>query len=637
MRLRISSLLLLVGCASAHASADDPQIAPPPAPSPTVVDAGADPGGDADFRVIAARAANPYEPASRAGLEGFLAHHPHHHQRPAAVAMLAGVLLVQGDAASAKALLEDNATFLAPMEREFFGGLCAGQLRDHGHALEMLAKYVGADPPLRMGGLPDHDVRRLLRSTLAESLAVTGKTGDAIDQLELYAQIESNRISERTYALRRAEELAAKATDAAALEGLVGRRGLFARAVLGGKAVAALRARGDVVNASRLEQETMAVRRQLGLDPPLPSATLANPLRLGLVVPLSGPQSRLGEVVLRGASLVVTAASHTADPAAFHLLLRDSAAPPDRSALGGGTAAGILALAREEKVIGVVSTPDARAAEMAGREGVPLVLLDERVAAGQPTAFPLIHSAEARAVTLARRALALGAHKFAILGPDNASGKRLASAFRKAIEEGGGYLNANITYAPNSTSFATEVGELRKVAFEALFVPDDASRLELIAPALAVADVWPRSPRLSFSSARATASTGTGRRESLMLTTALGFSPKSLHNIGRYVQGAMICPGFYPAADTRSESFVTRFMGIYGVPPTATDAYGFDALFLLRGAAERGAKTRADVLRVLATQTFEGLTGDIRFGPDRTRIDPPLVYVVDGDTMRTMK
>ena len=55
----------------------------------------------------------------------------------------------------------------------------------------------------------------------------------------------------------------------------------------------------------------------------------------------------------------------------------------------------------------MVSTPDARAAEMAGREGIPLVLLDERAGPGQTTAFPLIHSAEARAVALARRALAL--------------------------------------------------------------------------------------------------------------------------------------------------------------------------------------------------------------------------------------
>jgi ABC-type branched-subunit amino acid transport system substrate-binding protein len=99
----------------------------------------------------------------------------------------------------------------------------------------------------------------------------------------------------------------------------------------------------------------------------------------------------------------------------------------------------------------------------------------------------------------------------------------------------------------------------------------------------------------------------------------------------------MLCPGFYPTEDPRSASFVSRFTSLYGLAPTATDAYGYDGLFLLRGAVERGAKTRADVVRVLSSQTFEGVTGDIRFGPDKSRIDSPLVYVVEGATIRAMK
>ena len=321
----------------------------------------------------------------------------------------------------------------------------------------------------------------------------------------------------------------------------------------------------------------------------------------------------------------------------FHLLLRDAATGPQRSPLGGGTAGGILGLAREEKVIGVVTTPDTRGAEFAAREGVPLILLDERGGSGQTTAFAVIHSAETRAVTLARQALRLGARRFAILGPDSNAGKRLATAFRRAMEEGGGSLTAYVTYAPGATTFANEIANLRRLPFDALFVPDDAARLELIAPALAVADIWPRSPRMAFSSARSAATSGPGRRESLLLSTALGISARFLHNVHRYIQGAMLCPGFYPGSDTRSASFISRFRGLYGTSPTATDAYGYDALFLLRGAVERGAKTRAELLRILATQKFEGLTGDIRFGPDRSRIDPPLVYVVDGESVRILQ
>jgi ABC-type branched-subunit amino acid transport system substrate-binding protein len=641
MRFSAWCMVFLSGCASAHANSESQTPAPASTPtsapaSEPAIDAGDDPGGDADFRAVAARAMTADAPAARAALEGFLFHHPHHHQRPAAVTMLAGVLLGLGDATAAKALLDEDATLLNAQERDFLTGLCQGRLGNQATALGLLKPYLNADPP-RLPGIPDALARSLLRTTLSDALAESGDPAGAMDQLELYLHIDGSRDAERSYALARSAEIASKVADATALGALSVRHGELARASLGTKAVAALRARSDEPNAFKLEQETLAVRRQLGLEPAPPSAAPADPMRLGLVVPFSGAQGRLGEVVLRGAMLVVTAASHGSETVAFHLQLRDAAAPPERSATGGGPMAGILSLGREEKVIGVVSTPDARGIDMATREGIPLLLLDERSPGAQTTAFPLLHSAEARAVALARKALALGARRFAILGPDSASGKRLAAAYKKAVEDGGGAVTGHITYAPNATSFSAEVTSLRKLAFEALFIPDDANRLELVAPALAVADIWPRSPRTIFTAAHSSASSGSGHREALLLSTALSVSPKFLRNTERYVQGALLCPGFYPTDDARSGSFVARFREVYGTSPSATDAYGYDAVFVLRGAVERGARSRADVLRMLSTQTFEGLTGDIHFGPDHSRIDPPLVYVVDGDSIRVLK
>jgi len=636
MRFSAWCMVFLSGCASAHATAEGPKtLEPGPKAAPSgasAIDAGSDPGGDADFRVLANRAMTGDAPAARAALEGFLLHHPHHHQRPAAVTMLAGVLLRLDDTTAAKTLLDENASVLATQEHDFLFGLCEGRLGNHARALDLLGPYVHADPP-RFLGFPDALSRSLLRGALSDALAASGDPAGAMDQLELYTQIDGSRDTERAYAQVRAATIASKVADAAALNALTVRHSVLARASLGAKAAAALRARGDQANAVRVEQETLALRRQLGLEPAPPSAAPADPMRLGLVVPLSGTQGRLGEVVLRGAMLVVSAASHNNETGAFHLQLRDAAAGPERSTSGGGTMAGILSLTREEKVVGVVSTPDARGIDMAARDGIPLILLDERTPGAQTTAFPLIHSSEARAVALARKALALGARRFAILGPDSASGKRLAVAYQKAVEDGGGTVTGHITYAAGATSFSAAVASLRKLAFEALFVPDDASRLELVAPALAVADIWPRSPRTPLTAAHA----GQGRREALLLSTALSVSPKFLHNTERYVQGALLCPGFYPADDARSGSFVARFRETYGTSPSATDAYGYDALFLLRGAVERGAKSRAEVLRMLSTQTFEGLTGDIRFGPDHSRIDPPLVYVVDGDSIQILK
>ena len=631
-------LVVLVGCASARANPDKLSGAPEPAPAPrpATIDAGSDLGGDADFRDVASKAQAADPATARVRLEGFLVHHPHHHQRPVAVAMLASVMLTMGDAASANALLADNGSFLPSSDRDFLMGLCEGQLGQFTQALSLLRPYLAADPP-RMTGLPYEDGRARLRLTLSLALAAVGDPAGAIDQLELYVQIDPSAQAGRALAIQRAEDIATKVSETAALQAQGARHGALARACLGPKAVVALRARGDETAAGKLDQETAAIRKQLGMEVSKSWAVTADPLRLGLAAPFSGAQARLGEEVLRGAMLVVTTTPNAAPSPAFKLVVRDTAATADRSTQGGGPSAAIAELARQEKAIGAVSTPDVRSVELAKGDGLPLLLLDERATGSGSSAFPLLHSPEARAAALARTALGLGARRFAILGPDNATGRRLAAAYKAAVEAGGGTVTGQVAYAPTATSFSSDVAALRKLPFDALFIPDDANRLELIAPALAVADIWPRSPHKASTTARETSAAGSGRREALLLSTAISLSPKFLHNVERYVQGALFCPGFYPSEDMRNTSFVTRFRETYGAQPSATDAYGYDAVAVLRAAVERGARTRADVLRVLTTQTFEGLTGDIRFGPNHARIDSPLVYVVDADSIRLWK
>lgn len=625
---------LLAGCALLRGSpASQPPSQPPP--PTTQLEAGDDLGGDADFREVTKKVLASDAAGARARLEAFLVHHPHHHQRPVAVAMLAQVMLATGDGSATTSLLADQGALLPAPDRDLLLGLASGELGKSADALVLLRPYLAADPP-RMNGLDEVETRARLRLTLSSALAAQGDPASGIDQLELYQQISPAQEAARAFAVQRAEAIARRVPELGALQALGSRHGPLALACLGPKAVAALRARGDEKRAGKLDDDVASVRRQLGLEVSKPWAVAADPLRLGLAVPFSGTQARVGEVVLRGAMLVVTT-SPNAQPVPFRLLLRDAAAPPDRSSQGGGPSAAIAELARQERAIGVVSTPDPQSVALANGDGLPLLLLDERATGGGSSAFPILHSSEARAAALARTALALGARRFAILGPDSTAGRRLAAAYKAAVEAGGGSLSGHVTYPATATSFSTEVASLRKLAFDALFIPDDANRLELIAPALAVADLWPRSPRQFSAAARSAAAAGAGRREALLESTALGLSGKFLHNVERYVQGALFCPGFYPADDMRSASFVTRFRETYGAQPSATDAYGYDAVSVLRSAVERGARTRADVLRILATQSFEGLTGDIRFGPDHSRADAPLIYVVDGDAFRAWK
>ena len=121
----------------------------------------------------------------------------------------------------------------------------------------------------------------------------------------------------------------------------------------------------------------------------------------------------------------------------------------------------------------------------------------------------------------------------------------------------------------------------------------------------------------------------------LLLSTASELSARLLQNSGRYVQGALLSPGFYAAAgDGRARAFVEAYRAAYGTEPHATEAYAFDGANAFRAVTAAGARTRADVLNALGAGTFEGLTGNLHFGPDHGRVDPPRLYVVTGDDIK---
>jgi ABC-type branched-subunit amino acid transport system substrate-binding protein len=411
---------------------------------------------------------------------------------------------------------------------------------------------------------------------------------------------------------------------------------------LGPKAASYLRGQNDSSGAAFVEGETAKARRALGFDESGQRVGPGDPTRVGLALPLSGKFQPVGEAALRAAMLALGTVSEAPPPAApghealaSQLVIRDTATDPDRAARG------VLELTREEAVIGIVGSADKRASAAAlteaTQDGIPLLTLDDQPPGALSTGFQLVHGPEARVAELARRALKLGVREAAILGPDSASGKRLREAFRQPFTAGGGKITVESTYVAGINTFSTAVAALKKASFQAVFVPDSADRLELIAPALAFADLWPQAwnPK-STGKTRNAGQPGKSLRHILLLSTANDLSTKLIQNAGRYVQGAMLSPGFFAdEGDDRSRGFVEAYRAAYGQDPHAAEAYAYDGVRLLRGATETGARTRSDVLKALSSGAFKGLTGNVRFGPDHGRIDPPMVYVVEGDAIKT--
>jgi ABC-type branched-subunit amino acid transport system substrate-binding protein len=600
---------------------------PPPVAAPGASPPAADAGADADYNAARARFEQGDREGAREALEAFVVHHPDHGARRPAELMLARLALLRGDVAGAAKRLEPLAE--TPPEAgvssgaRYYLGLCDARLGKYARARELLTPFL---PRAGTAG-PGDEALVELRGALAESTAGLGDLAAALALWEGYDR--GARPYEKAYARLKAGELAAEIAPELAQKTYAAspEKGL-ARALLGAKVIGYLRAQGDASGAAAVESETAEARRALGFEDVGARASAGDPTHLGLAVPLTGKFQPVGEAATRAAMLATgmpTPAARREPP--VQLALRDVALDGEQPGRG------LAELGRDESVIAVLGAGDRKTAagtvKEAAQEGIPVLSLDDVAPGAATSAFQLVHAPEARVAELARRALTAGARDFAVLGPDSASGKRLRDAFRQAVAAGGGRVSAEATYPPGATAFTTPIAALKKAAPQAVFVADGADRLELIAPALAFADLWPapwgKRPEAGKK----------GVRNVLLLATANDLSPRLLQNAGRYVQGALLAPGFYAdATDAAAKTFVDAYRAAYGQEPHATEAYAYDGVSALRAAAAAGGRSRADVMRALATGSFEGLTGTLRFGAQHERVDPPRVYTVDGDDIK---
>jgi ABC-type branched-subunit amino acid transport system substrate-binding protein len=397
-------------------------------------------------------------------------------------------------------------------------------------------------------------------------------------------------------------------------------------AIAGGRLAQVAEASGDAAGAAKRRADIAPAREAAGLTKAITETTAGaitaapgagTPGLVGAVVPLgSKRENRLAEAAVAGLGLAAGATDG-----------KGVAAIETRAAVDKDGAAAAVDQLAGQNVIAIVGPIEGLAVDAAaGRAeglGVPLISLataPEQRANGR-FVFHIRHSAEARARTLAKRALAKGVTKFAVFAPDNGYGKAVTAAFAQAVEEGHGSIVKRVTYAKDAKSFAKPAKDLGD-SFQAVFVPDSAETLALAAPAIAAAGNVPKAmpfPKKVL-----------GGRPILLLSTAEDLTADFVTSAGHDADGALLAPGFYPDdADPVTKPFLDRFFAAYGHAPGAGEAYAFDAAQLVAAA---GGGSRSALAAALLVSTFAGVTGTIQFDATHRRADSSIVYTVVEET-----
>jgi branched-chain amino acid transport system substrate-binding protein len=476
---------------------------------------------------------------------------------------------------------------------------------------------AGALPLLRLGdrAIEDDGDRTEYLAALAYATAAAGdppiRSLAVFDQL--YPQVTP---TERAAVVARIEEVVA-AADAnlvrRAFDELPDRKGP-SFAVVASRLVELADKAGNAQEAQRMREIAAPARAALGLPRAVEAAAAiagGGGGLLGAVVPLGGKSNRVAEAAVAGLGL----AAGVGDGKAV-------AAVEVRVAGDGEAVGGAVEALAHANVIAIIGPTDKDAVDAAGPRadalGVPLLSLSGRAEkhAALRTVFHIMHSGEARSRALAQRALAKGVTRFAVLAPESGYGKTLTAAFVDEVARGGGTVVSSVTYKADTRSFAGIVGKVTG-SWDAIFVPEDAATLALVASALDAAGTKPRP--LGTRKVR-------GGRAVLLLSTAENLTGAFLVDAGRHAEGAFLAPGYYPDdQEPASKAFVDRFIATFGRAPGFVEAYAFDAAQL---AAAAGGGGRAGLAAGLPKVQFVGLTGTIRFDAEHRRADPGVVYTV---------
>ncbi|MEC7518991.1 MAG: penicillin-binding protein activator [Myxococcota bacterium] len=584
------------------------------------------PEAEADLRAARdAAEAGQVDDAER-GYRTFLERHPRDPLVPVARLGLGRVLLANGDVEAALALFAEVATSddeRAAEAGRFYQGVALHLSRRHAEALALLEPLVGRTTD------PDETV--LLLRTLAAAAQQEQRTVLALEALDRLGAAEEIGEADRSAAREDLRRVVAE-SDAAAIEeayDALPRDGAAWPEV----AMRAIRLAFDAGDMARVSAIVTELRqRQIPMSEELAELAVraerterADPRVIGAIVPLTGRGREVGQRTVRGLMLASGAPTQGPPaPDAPQLVLRDDGGDPERAARA------VEDLVSEHRAIAIVGPLEGAAARAAAQRaqelGVPILTLvpDPRVTDPGPMAFRLLTSPQGEVTALVAAARRRGATRFAVLRPDHAYGRAMSEAYAEAVRAAGGELVADERYPANATAFGEVVGRIAERRFDALFVPDAARQLSLIAPALAAAGLW---------STPAGQAAPRGGRAITLMAPSVAIDDRAAAGASRYLQGALFATPFHAATATGpGRAFVDAFTARFDQAPDAYAAQAYDAFQLIRAAVVAGETTRAGVAEWLTTQgRRETVSASGGLGPSRTPARPARVITFSGD------
>jgi ABC-type branched-subunit amino acid transport system substrate-binding protein len=319
-----------------------------------------------------------------------------------------------------------------------------------------------------------------------------------------------------------------------------------------------------------------------------------NKKKIGVILPMSGKYKLYGQKAMKGIELALARLSESGIKD-LSIEVKDSMSDPDQ-------AARCVAQLGENHVFSILGPilVSRQAADNAQALGIPMMALTQK------TEFP--HYGDyifSNFITPEMQVQALGGYVFHELGlkraaclyPDDKYGNRYMQIFRQTVDQFEGQLTGVQAYDGGKTDFSEAIKALISdsgLNFQALFIPDSVSRINLILPQLVYHDA----------------------KDFTLLGTNLWHRDSLLKETRRYNQNAVICDGYFSGSvNPETAWFDASFQSLYQERPGFLEAIAYDtAQILFRAANAEDVSSGKQLKEVLQGMfIFDGATGHTRF------------------------
>ncbi len=318
---------------------------------------------------------------------------------------------------------------------------------------------------------------------------------------------------------------------------------------------------------------------------------------IGVLLPLTGQFGNLGKSVKNGMDLALSGLQAESSQAPMKVSYRDASASPDEAV---AQARGLVAEDGATVLVGPLLSEHAVAVgEFSRQSRVPLLALAKN--SNFPTGesvFRLGATVESQIRSLMDACQnKLRLQRYALIYPDDNSGRELADAFRREI----GVRSLSLMYETqyprgNSDAFVSIAPALEATSVDAVFLADSVTMASRFFGTL--------SPAF--------------RERITPIGAALWDAPTQLANSSAALEGAVFVSPFLAGSPRPAiVQFSQAYQSSYGAAPDFLAAQGFDALSLVAAAVRRQQSEGVSLpLAMQQVDLYDGLTGRITVRPD---------------------